>query len=133
MIGAFYEFERLTLSNLKMSVEEGADLIGAYLLLHLKPHCEHCGVSETCQWRKGWKSDVLYSHVLLCNPCGIKYANNQVCTLCNCIYNKSHHLKETDWLVCSNCLRWTHKTCERRRVQVNINFADYCCVICSIQ
>jgi hypothetical protein len=29
-------------------------VMGAFFLSHLRISCEHCGVLDTPQWRKGW-------------------------------------------------------------------------------
>jgi len=99
-----------------MSVESdkfSADiLLGAYLINHLRSHCENCGTFNTPQWRKGWFSTVLNRSVLLCNACGLKYHKNQFCPHCMFVYSKEHDRVSNGWLVCSFCTRWVHNDCE---------------------
>jgi len=88
-------------------------MLGAYLMSHLRHHCEHCGTQATPQWRKGWYSEVLGRSVLLCNACGLKYHKNQFCPYCKYVYGKEHSTKHEDgWICCRLCQRRVHTQCE---------------------
>jgi hypothetical protein len=89
-------------------------LLGAYLISHLKPSCEHCGVTETAQWRRGYFEPVLNRHIFLCNKCGLKYHKNQFCPHCKYIYGKETDKDPSLWLTCNTCGRWVHSKCEQQ-------------------
>jgi len=86
-------------------------MLGAYLVSHLRQHCENCGTLQTPQWRKGWHSDVLNHSVLLCNACGLKFHKNQFCPYCKYVYGKEQKITNI-WLTCEYCTRWVHVDCE---------------------
>jgi hypothetical protein len=96
----------------KMSIEDEDLLLGAYLISHLKPSCEHCGVTETAQWRRGYFEPVLNRQIMLCNKCGIKYHKSQFCPYCKYIYGKETDKDQSIWLTCNDCGRWVHSQCE---------------------
>jgi hypothetical protein len=110
--------------------------MGAYLISHIRQHCENCGTLATPQWRKGWYSDVLNRSVLLCNAvsshliltqqCGLKYHKNQFCPYCKYVYGKEHDKVEDGWLICQTCGRWVHLECEKKnnqRLDSNLNYS----------
>lgn len=87
---------------------------GAYLISHLKIHCENCGVEQTPQWRKGWFEKKINRPVNLCNACGIRYHKNQFCPYCKYVYGKETDNIPNTWLICVECGRWTHISCESK-------------------
>eukprot|EP01114_Cavostelium_apophysatum_P004108 TRINITY_DN1426_c0_g1_i1.p1 TRINITY_DN1426_c0_g1~~TRINITY_DN1426_c0_g1_i1.p1 ORF type:complete len:229 (+),score=23.64 TRINITY_DN1426_c0_g1_i1:332-1018(+) len=97
--------------DMQRTLPEEDVLFGAYLVSHMKQHCENCGTYVTPQWRKGWYSGVLNHSVLLCNACGLKFHKGQFCAYCHEVYGKEAKLSD-GWLDCSSCGRWTHETCE---------------------
>lgn len=112
--------------------------LGAYLLQALCCRCENCGSTNTPQWRKGWYSEVLEKHVLLCNACGLKYSKNQFCPYCYFVYSRSSKSKHDDreagsqWLSCQHCQRWVHIQCERTygSTKLGKDKASYVCPHC---
>lgn len=86
-------------------------VFGAYLMSHLRSHCENCGTFDTPQWRKGWFSNVLNHSVLLCNACGLKFHKGQFCPYCHYVYGKENKISE-GWITCDDCGRWVHEECE---------------------
>lgn len=115
--------------------DESADiLVGAYLLDHMRTHCEQCGISDTPQWcapmpnrpltanfltsssrRKGWDSPLTNKPVPLCNACGLKFAKKQSCPFCNYIYRREEEKARLhEWVGCALCPRYVHIACEAR-------------------
>jgi len=110
-------------------------LLGAYLMSHLRQHCENCGTFVTPQWRKGWFSEVLNHSVLLCNACGLKFHKGQFCTYCKFVYGKEQKLSSSIWLTCDQCGRCVHRECEGlhgRGLQSDGNgeYSSYTCPDC---
>lgn len=104
---------------------------GAYLMINLKHHCEHCGTQNTPQWRKGWFSDILNRSVLLCNACGLKYHKNQFCPYCNWVYGKEPGKpSEGLWISCCSCQRRVHKDCELQGKRGRTVNNEYQCPDC---
>jgi len=103
-------------------------MLGAYLMSHLRQHCENCGTLQTPQWRKGWFSEVLNHSVLLCNACGLKYHKNQFCPYCKYVYGKEQKISNV-WLTCEHCARWVHVECETK-YGGNQNRMPYACPDC---
>jgi hypothetical protein len=103
-------------------------LLGAYLVSHLRQHCENCGTLHTPQWRKGWHSEVLNHSVLLCNACGLKFHKNQFCPYCKFVYSKEQKINNT-WLTCEYCARWVHCDCETKHGGFE-NSQPYACPDC---
>jgi len=110
----------MTVGNGQLSLVQSAEierpgspdvLLGAYLVSHLRQHCENCGTLNTPQWRKGWHSEVLNHSVLLCNACGLKFHKNQFCPYCKFVYSKEQKISSA-WLTCEYCGRWVHGECE---------------------
>lgn len=110
-------------------------LVGAYLLDHMRMHCEQCGVSDTPQWyaldsqhpravysdssllrrRKGWDSPLTNKPVPLCNACGLKFAKKQSCPYCNYIYRREEERwRVNEWVGCALCPRYVHIACEAK-------------------
>lgn len=110
-------------------------LVAAYLLDHMRTHCEQCGVSDTPQWyaldflrsrvsllhahrefrRKGWDSALTNKPVPLCNACGLKFAKKQSCPYCNYIYRREEERwRVNEWVGCALCPRYVHIACEAK-------------------
>jgi len=103
-------------------------LLGAYLVSHLRQHCENCGTLSTPQWRKGWHSEVLNHSVLLSNACGLKFHRNQFCPYCKYVYSKEQKISSV-WLTCEYCGRWAHNECEAEHGGFQ-NSQHYACPDC---
>jgi len=108
-------------------------IFGAYLMDHLIPKCENCGLTDTPQWRKGWYSDVLGRSVLLCNKCGLKYHKNQYCPYCHFVYGKELDRSSQEWLSCKQCGRVVHMACEVKRGKFSADDPVYRCPECKVR
>ena len=108
-------------------------LLGAYLIQHMRQHCENCGTLNTPQWRKGWFSQILNRSVLLCNACGLRYHKNQFCPYCRYVYGKETDKSSDKWLTCDTCGRWVHLECEKQYGQPeNLKQLNYSCPDCKM-
>jgi len=90
---------------------DDSEIIGAYLIFHLKTFCECCGTTKTPQWRKGWFCPLLNHRVLLCNACGMKYnkPQKQFCKTCKEFSKPKEPINI--WMRCLQCKEFYHKIC----------------------
>lgn len=63
-------------------------LIATMLCLSFTKVCSNCGCKSTPMWRKGWPIG-WNEYTILCNACGLKYNNGQICLHCKYVWSKT--------------------------------------------
>ena len=91
-----------------------------------------CAKTRTDQVK--WSHKKIHgNYVWLCDKCSDAYSKNNYCKYCKEIYGNLNK-RNSYWIQCKSCKRWTHKNCEEKfgkqknikALLLNSSFTFYC-------